>query len=45
MVNKKITIMANNSTNDGNAMAEMRVAMDDLCRHNQTFEDNVLHIQ
>lgn len=46
MVNKKAVISSNNELNDEeNVLAEMRVALDDLIRHNQTLEDKILHIQ
>lgn len=32
-------------SSDSNAMAEMRVVVDELCRQNQTSEEKVLNIQ
>lgn len=31
-------------SSDANAMAEMCAAIDELCRHNKTLENNVLNI-
>lgn len=45
MVNKKVVTPNNNSTDDEDSMEEMRPTMDDLCRNNQTFEDNFIHIK
>lgn len=46
MVNKQVITLANNSFFDNqDAIAEMRVAMDNLCRHNQTLKDNILHLR
>lgn len=45
MVNKKVATLTNSSFGDEDAMEEMCSTMDDLRRHNQILEDNVLHIQ
>lgn len=46
MVNNKATTLDNDeSDNEENVVVEMLVVMDDLRCHNQTLEDNVLHIE
>lgn len=45
-MNKKITTLSNEEFyNDESVTTEMRISMDDFRWHNQTLEDNMLHIQ
>lgn len=46
MVSKWVENLANKSSGSNqDFMAKMRAIMDDLCRQNQTLENNFLHIQ
>lgn len=45
-MNKKTTTLVNEEWDDQeSAMAEIYATKDDLCLHNQTLEDNFLHIK